>query len=298
MLGGISMEKKGFFESSLDLIKSRKEVIFGVTWTTTLATIISGKGIPPITKSFLSIIAVMMLNLSVYVYNDIIDRGIDACSDKEKKKVRPIANGTVSVNNAMNFVKVTGLLGLTICYLISITVFNIGIIYSSILYLYSYPIVRFKTVYILKNLVTSIVLPVGILMGGLAVENTVSTTTLFLFFAYFAFMFFIQPAGVGYMAEDKAFTVKTIRGTLSWRQNVYLFNLGVLIIIICASISNYLFNMSYLTPVLMTIFGLPVMIYTFGLAKENGITASYKLKPVSYAFLLITSLIITLGAIF
>jgi hypothetical protein len=272
MLGGISMEKKGFFESSLDLIKSRKEVIFGVTWTTTLATIISGKGIPPITKSFLSIIAVMMLNLSVYVYNDIIDRGIDACSDKEKKKVRPIANGTVSVNNAMNFVKVTGLLGLTICYLINITVFNIGIIYSSILYLYSYPIVRFKTVYILKNIVTSIVLPVGILMGGLAVENTVS--------------------------EDKAFTVKTIRGTLSWRQNVYLFNLGVLIIIICASISNYLFNMSYLTPVLMTIFGLPVMIYTFGLAKENGITASYKLKPVSYAFLLITSLIITLGAIF
>jgi 4-hydroxybenzoate polyprenyltransferase len=198
----------------------------------------------------------------------------------------------------MNFVKVTGLLGLAICTLISITVLNIGIIYSSILYLYSYPIVRFKTVYILKNLVTSIVLPVGILMGGLAVENTVSTTTLFLFFAYFAFMFFIQPAGVGYMAEDKAFTVKTIRGTLSWRQNVYLFNLGVLIIIICASISNYLFNMSYLTPVLMTIFGLPVMIYTFGLAKENGITASYKLKPVSYAFLLITSLIITLGAIF
>lgn len=292
------MEKKGFFESSLALIKSRQEVILGVTWTTTLATIIAGKGVPPITKSFLTIIAVIMLNLSAYVYNDIIDRLIDASSDKVKKKTRPIANGQVSVNNAMKFVKITGLIGLALCYMTSITIFNIGIIYSSILYLYSYPIVRFKTVYLLKNIITSIILPVGFLIGGVAIENTVSTPMLFLFIAYFAFMFFILPAGSDYLAlEDKAFDVKTIGGTLSWRQNVYLFNIGVILIIASATASYYLFDMSYVSPILMTIFGLPVMVYTLSLTKENGITASYKLRPVGYGFLMISPLIITIGAI-
>lgn len=294
------MEKISFFESSLALIKSRKEVILRVMWITTLATIISGKGIPPLTKSLLSILAVMMINLSVYIYNDIIDRKIDAYSYKEEKKGRPIANEKVSVESAMIFVKITGLMGLAMCYMINITVFNIGIIYSAILYLYSYPIVRFKTIYILKNVITSIVLPVGFLIGGVAIENTISTNLLFLFFTYYALMFFVIPAGADCLdlEEDKTFDVKTIGGTLSWRQNVYLFNIGVIIIIASAALSHYLFGMSFISPILMSVFGIPVMFYTLSLSNENGITASYKLGPVGYAFLLLTPLIITLGAIF
>ena len=294
------MEKNGLFTSSIALIKSRKEVVFGVTWTTALATIIAGKGFPLITKSFLSIMALMMMSLSVYIYNDLVDREMDAYSDQEKKKGRPIANGKVSKNIASKFIIVTGLLGLGLCYMINTTVFVIGATYSIIMYLYSYPLIRFKTVYILKNVVTSIVLPMAFLIGGAAIQNTVSTTMLFLFLTFYVFMFSILPAGADCLdlVEDKAFNVKTIGGTLSWRQNVYLFNFGILIIIAGAAISYIFFNMSYYTPILMTAFGLPVMKYTLGLVKENGETAAYKLRPVGYGFLMLTPLIITLGAVF
>jgi len=294
------MEKNGLFASSIALIKSRKEVVFGVTWTTALATIIAGKGIPPMTKSFLSIMALMMMSLSVYVYNDLVDREMDAYSDQEKKKGRPIANGKVSTNIAMKFIITTGLLGLGLCYMINTTVFVIGVLYSIILYLYSYPLIRFKTVYILKNVVTSLVLPIAFLIGGAAIQNTISTTMLFLFLTFYVFMFSILPAGADCLdlAEDKAFNVKTIGGTLSWRQNVYLFNFGILVIIAGALLSYSFFNLSYYTPILMTVFGLPVMKYTLGLVKENGETAAYKLRPVGYGFLMLTPLIITLGAVF
>ena len=294
------MEKNGLFASSIALIKSRKEVVFGVTWTTALATIIAGKGIPPMTKSFLSIMALMMMSLSVYVYNDLVDREMDAYSDQEKKKGRPIANGKVSTNIAMKFIIATGLLGLGLCYMINTTVFVIGVLYSIILYLYSYPLIRFKTVYILKNVVTSLVLPIAFLIGGAAIQNTISTTMLFLFLTFYVFMFSILPAGADCLdlAEDKAFNVKTIGGTLSWRQNVYLFNFGILIIIAGAVLSYTFFNLSYYTPILMTVFGLPVMKYTLGLVKENGETAAYKLRPVGYGFLMLTPLIMTLGAVF
>jgi len=294
------MEKNGLFASSIALIKSRKEVVFGVTWTTALATIIAGKGIPPMTKSFLSIMALMMISLSVYVYNDLVDREMDSYSDQEKKKARPIANGKVSTNIAMKFIIATGLLGLGLCYMINTTVFIIGALYSIILYLYSYPLIRFKTVYILKNVVTSLVLPIAFLIGGAAIQSTISTTMLFLFLTFYVFMFAILPAGADCLdlVEDKAFNVKTIGGTLSWRQNVYLFNFGILVIIAGAVLSYSFFNLSYYTPILMTVFGLPVMKYTLGLAKENGETAAYKLRPVGYGFLMLTPLIITLGAVF
>ena len=294
------MGKNGLFTSSIALIKSRKEVVFAITWTTSFATIIAGKGFPLITKSFLSIMALMMMSLSVYIYNDLVDREMDAYSNQEKKKRRPIANGKVSQNIASKFIIVTGLLGLGLCYMINTTVFVIGATYSIIMYLYSYPLIRFKTVYILKNVVTSIVLPMAFLIGGAAIQNTVSTTMLFLFLTFYVFMFSILPAGADCLdlVEDKAFNVKTIGGTLSWRQNVYLFNFGILIIIAGAAISYIFFNMSYYTPILMTAFGLPVMKYTLGLAKENGETAAYKLRPVGYGFLMLTPLIITLGAVF
>ena len=168
------MEKHGFLESSIILFKSRKEIMFSVSWIAALATIIAGRGFPPITISFLSIVSIMMINLSVYIYNDLIDREMDAFSQQEKKKTRPIAHGEVSEINAKRCILLAGLLGLGSCLLLSSTVFTIGLIYYILLFLYSYPGVRFKTKYIIKNLITSLVLPAAFLISGVAVENRLS----------------------------------------------------------------------------------------------------------------------------
>jgi hypothetical protein len=112
-------------------------------------------------------------------------------------------------------------------------------------------------------------------------------------------MFFILPAGADSinLEENNSFDVKTIGGTLSWKQNVYLFNIGVLILIVSSVAAYYLFGMSYLLPILMSVCGVPVIIYALRLINEDVITASYKIRPVGYLILMITPLIITIGAI-
>ena len=300
MLGGITMEKKGFFESSILLFKSRKEIIFAVTWTGTLATIIAGKGIPPLTESFLSIIAVMLIVLSVYIYNDVVDREMDAYSEQEKKKGRPIAHGIVSETNAMRFVYLTGLIGLSLCLMLNRVVFSIGFVYYILLFLYSYPSVRFKKMYIIKNLITSLLMPTAFLISGAAVENTLSISMSFLAFAYYILTFLVIPAIADMLdvEEDLAFNVKTLGNTLSWKQNLILYNIGILVLVVSSAISYLLFDISYFVPIITSVVGISLMAYSYKLRNESGLTASYKLRPVSYALILINPLLLALGAAF
>jgi 4-hydroxybenzoate polyprenyltransferase len=293
------MNNIGFIKSSLILFKSRKEIVFGVTWTASLATVIAGKGLPPIRQSILAILAVMMLNLSVYIYNDTIDREMDAYSEQDKKKGRPIAHGIVSETNARRFVLMTAVIGLASCYMLNITALSIGAIYYTMLFLYSYPRVRFKTMYIVKNLVTSLVLPAAFLISGVAIEQKITPNTSFFAVAYFILTFAVLPAIADMLdyEEDLAFNVKTLGNTLSWKQNLVLFNFGVIVIIASGVISYLVLGLSYLVPIILSILSIPVMAYSYKLRNENGITASYKLRPVGYVLVMFTPLVLSIGVL-
>ena len=294
------MEQKGFFSSSLMLFKSRKEIVFATTWTASLATIIAGRGLPSLKLSFLSIVAIMMINLSVYIYNDIIDRDMDAYSNQEKKQNRPIAHGAVSVTNAKRFVYLTGLLGLAFCLLINTTVFSIGLVYYVLLFCYSYPRVRFKTMYIIKSAITSLVPVATFLISGVAIEGRISLIISFLALAYFVLAFTVQPviADMLDFDEDRAFNVKTLGNTLTWKQNLAIFNIGLLCIIITGVISYQMFNISLYVPAILSVICIPAMAYSYKLRNEDGVAASYKLRPVGFGLLLMTPLLLALGAVF
>ena len=293
------MNNTNFLNSSITLIKSRKEIVFAVTWTATLASIIAGRGFPPIYPTLLAILAVMMLNLSAYIYNDTIDREMDAYSEQDKKKGRPIAHGVVSEKTAIRFVALTGILGLISCYMISQITFSIGAVYYIILFMYSYPKIRFKTMYIVKNLVTSLVLPSAFFITGTAVEQSITFGTMFLASAYFILTFALQPAGADMLdyEEDLAFNVKTLGNTLSWKQNLVVFNIGILVIIGSGVAAYLMLGMSVLVPVFLTIVGVPVMAYSYKLRNESGLIASYKLRPPGYVLVMLTPLIMSIGAI-
>lgn len=293
------MKNKGFLGSSIILFKSRKEIVFAVTWTASLATVIAGKGLPPIQPSIQAIIAVMMINLSVYIYNDTVDREMDAYSEQEKKKARPIAHGIVSETNAKRFVMLTGLIGLGSCYLLNVNALIIGATYYAILFLYSYPLVRFKTMYIVKNLVTSLVLPAAFLISGVAIEHKITLSTTFLAGSYFALSFALLPAIADMLdyEENLAFNIKTLGNTLSWRQNLVLFNLGIIVIIISGVVAYMVFGLSYHVPMILSILGVPVMVYSYRLRNESGLTASYKLRPVGYVLVMFTPLVLSIGVI-
>ena len=278
---------------------SRKEIVFGLTWTSALATVIAGRGLPPLRQSLLAIIAVMMLNLSVYIYNDAIDRDMDAHSEQDKKKGRPIAHGIVSVTNAKRFIYLTGILGLVSCYLLNVYALIIGATYFVILFLYSYPRVRFKEMYIVKNLITSLVMPATLFISGVAIEHTITLSTTFLAVSYFLLTFAVLPAIADMLdyEEDLAFNVKTLGNTLSWKWNLILFNLGIIVIIATGVVFYMVFNMSYLVPIILSILGIPVMLYSYKLRNESGLTASYKLRPVGYVLVMFTPLVLSIGAI-
>lgn len=291
-------EKNNFFESSVLLIQSRREIIFAVTWTASLASIIAGKGFPPIYESFVSIIATMMIVSSVYIYNDVIDKEMDAYSDQEKKKARPIANGRISTKNAMMFVYLSGFIGLGACLLLNYTAFTIGLTYYVLVYLYSYPSVRFKTMYILKNLVASLLMPTAFLISGAGIENRVSGGMALVSATYYALTVLLQPAIADMLdyREDLAFNVKTIGNSLSWKQNLVLYNIGVMAMIVGSILSYTVFGFHYIVPVVTTVLCLYLMTYSYKLRNEDGETASYKLRPISYMLLLMNPLLLAVGA--
>lgn len=293
------INNNGFLNSIIILIKSRKEIVFAVTWTAALASIIAGEGFPPIYPTTLAILAVMMLNLSVYIYNDTIDREMDGYSEQEKKKARPIANGKVTVKNAHRFIIASGLIGIIACYLLNLSAFIIGTLYYIVLWMYSYPKIRFKTIYIVKNLVTSLVMPAAFLITGIAVENVIPFSTMFLASSYFILSFALLPAIADMLdyEEDLAFGVKTLGNTLTWKQNLMVFNIGILVIILSGLGAYIMFGMSVLVPIVLTILGVSVMGYSYKLRNESGLTASYKLRPIGYALVMLTPLVLSIGAV-
>ncbi len=296
----MTMKKNGFFESSIVLFKSRKDIVFVGTWAAALTSIIAGKGTPPLTESFLSIIAVMMIILSVYIYNDTVDSEMDAYSEQEKKKARPVANGLVSETNAMKFVYITGILGLGLCLMLGRVVFGIGFTYFTLVFLYSYPGVRFKDMYIIKNLISSLLMPTAFLISGAVVENTISPSIAFLAVTYYALTVLVIPTIADMLdyEEDKAFNVRTIGNTLSWKQNLILYNIGILVLVAGSVVSYLLFDFSSFVPILTSVIGISLMAYSYKLRNESGLTASYKLRPVTYVLVLMNPLLLALGAVF
>jgi 4-hydroxybenzoate polyprenyltransferase len=293
------MEKEGIIKSSIVLLNSRKDIIFAVTYTAALSSIIAGKGFPPITESFLAIMAVAMIVSSVYIYNDLQDRDMDAHSEQDKKKGRPIAHGKVSIKNAKIFVLITGILGLSISILLGPTTFIIGFSYYTIIFLYSHPKVRFKEMFIIKNLVSSLLMPVAFLLSGAAIEQKISLNMSFLAITYYTLTVLLLPSIADMLdyQEDLDFNVRTIGNSLTWKQNLILYNIGIIVLIVGNIVSYLMFGINLFVPVLTSALGFMLMAYSFKLRNDPGQDASYKLRPVSYALILLNPLTIAIGTL-
>jgi 4-hydroxybenzoate polyprenyltransferase len=198
----------------------------------------------------------------------------------------------------MKFVYLTGALGIVICLMLNLTVFIIGATYYVLVFLYSYPGVRFKNRFILKNLVTSLLTPTAYLISGVAIENEISRTMAFVAFTYFSLTVLIQPAIADMLdyKEDKAFNVKTIGNVLSWKQNLILFNSGLVMLMASSILSFTVFGFNYIVPTITPILCTYLIIYSYKIRNENGESASYKLRPITYTILCLSPLLMAIGA--
>jgi hypothetical protein len=80
--------------------------------------------------------------------------------------------------------------------------------------------------------------------------------------------------------------VKTIGNTLSWKQNLTLYNIRIVAMIASNIISFVVFGFHIIVSIVTTILCKYLMIYSYYLREESEITTSYKLIPISYTLLL------------
>jgi hypothetical protein len=143
-------------------------------------------------------------------------------------------------------------------------------------------------------------MPTIFIITGLAIENTISLRILSLGIVYYVVTNLISPAMADMidMEEDLAFNIKTIGNSLSWKDNLILFNVGILLFSAYNITSYLLFDFNYLIPIVSSMLGIPLILYSYKLRSESGITASHKLRPTTAVIYILHPLIFALGAVF
>ena len=279
------------------LFRSRVDIVFAYTWTTALGCLIAGNGVPPMRQSLLAIIASMFLCLAVYLYNDVVDREMDAYSSDPKKLGRPIAHGRVSVIDAMRFIYLCGLIGLGLTFLVNVNTFLLGCLYLLMMGLYSYPPVRFKRMLFMKSIVTSIGPPISLIIAGNAILDYVSFRVLFTAALQFILVFFMLPALADAfdIDEDSAFGMRTMGMVLSWRQKVVMMLLGVSAIISITLLTYSILGFSVTVPLLIAGYSMILLASIWPVVSVYDEGAVRRVRSIGYGFFLLIPLFAYLG---
>jgi len=230
------------------LVKSRIEPIFAWPWGTLIACLIAGQGFPPIMNTFLAVFSMVFITASVYIYNDYIDREMD--QHNFKKKDRPLVTGDVPVGFATRFVAVTAALGLGLAYLVNLNAFIWALVYFVLFFVYSYPSIRLKKMYVVKELVIASVVPLSSVIGSYAVLDSFSVPIFYAGVTMGLFLFLMLPAlNESFdVDEDKIYGVKTLAQTLSWRFRTQMIVLGIVLMVVMTSAATIWFNFNTALP--------------------------------------------------
>jgi 4-hydroxybenzoate polyprenyltransferase len=275
-----------FMNSVKLLFLSRKSMAFIFSWTAAIGTIIAGRGLPPMVPTLLAIGASMCIALSVYLYNDVVDRELDAASPNKEKQERPLASGVVPVSHAMNFIYILVVTGLTLSYLVSMTTFIIGLTFFVLLALYSFPAVRFKRMFIVKTLITSTGPSWATLLGGNAASGTFPESLVYAAVIQAALMFFVLPglADSFDIDEDRAFGIKTLAMALNWTQKVHMMVVSVFLVATASIIGYRLIGFNLVLPVAVILFSVILLREIVGLYKGYDEAMAKRTRKVTYAY--------------
>jgi len=91
------------------------------SWVALISCMVYGRGFPPVQSTLLAVLSTACIAISVYTYNDLIDRDMDSLNSV--KKNRPIVSGIVSPEFAEKFVYVMAIIGLGMALSINISTF-------------------------------------------------------------------------------------------------------------------------------------------------------------------------------
>jgi decaprenyl-phosphate phosphoribosyltransferase len=300
----VELKIKSFFKAAVLLIKSRKEALGLWLWCSIVASLLVGRGFPPLQPSLMSIASTVFIAIAVYVYNDVVD--MDADRHNAFKNDRPLALGEVSRGDAMKLIYISSIVGLTISFLNNFMSFLFSALYFFVFYLYSYPKIHLKKRFLVKESVISS----GLIMVGLSVNYAILgsfSPMVFVGFLLFAvFAFFAMPTGFDStdVEADKLQGVKSIASMLNYRQRMQLAITGMLLVMTATPLTYITFGFNILLPVSIILTGIvflwlmfPLMMSVNPVVDSVDISVLLKTRKIIVIFIFVICGCVILGSL-
>jgi 4-hydroxybenzoate polyprenyltransferase len=286
------------------LIKSRKEALGLWLWCAMVAALMAGRGFPPMKPSLLSFASTFLIATAVYIYNDVVDAGVDR--QNTYKDDRPLASGEVPRAHAMWLIYISSVLGLTISLLNSLMSFAFSAIYFVVFALYSYPPVHLKKRFLVKETVIS----TGLIIIGMSVNYAIlgsfSVRVFFGFLIFAVFAFFAMPTGFDStdVAADKLQGVRSIASVVPFRRRLQLAIGGMLLVMAVTPFTFYRFGYNILLPISVGVTGLIYLWLMLPLMmsvepESHGVKESilFKTRKIIVTFIFVICGCVILGSI-
>lgn len=293
----VSKNNISFISSSKKLLYSRRSMLFAFTVPVALGAIIAGKGFPPIDTTLLSLVSIFFITAAVYVYNDIIDQKMDIESKASNKEGRPLVTGEVSLKTAYIFVAICSILGLGLASLINRTAFLITFSFWLIYILYSYPLVRFKRMFIIKTIVTAGGCSLTLLVGTSSVLNSLTPLSVFAAIIQLTFLFLILPsiADSFDVEEDKKYGFKTMGMVFSWKTKARMMILAPIVVMSASIIAYLYFELNIVFPILSIISSLLYVKEMRKVSNEYVESEIWRIRKMAFAYYDLNLIYIIIG---
>ena len=294
-----SRKSTSFLDNIVLLFISRIEITFAVTWIGAIGCVMASHGLPPVKPTLIALATSLFLSLAVYLYNDVIDREMDAASANPRKQERPIAMGRVPVSHAMLFIYLLGVLGLLCAYLINWMAFGLSAVFLFLLAMYSYPEVRLKKGFIIKSLVTPISLSWSIIIGGLAVSGNITLPILFVAVVQYVFVFLNLPgmADSFDLKEDEEFGMRTMAMVLSWRQKTLMMMMAVIIYFGSTMLFYDFLGFNLVVPITVTLFSVVLLNQLRRMLEDFDIESLTLARKIAYAYTVLMPFFMAIGSL-
>lgn len=279
------------------LIWSRREVLFMWSWCALIACMVATKGSPPIQVTALTLASILLIGTSTYIYNDLVDSDMDSISEVHKS--RPIASGKVRRPDAWPTIIISGVVGLGLSYLVSLPVFLLCVGWLVLYTFYSYPRIRLKNMFLIKELVVSSGWPIISLIGSYAVLGSVSWSALFSGMLFGSFTFLGLPAlSDSFDAyEDGIYGVKSLGRSLSWRRKVQMLGLAALLMMTVTPLTYSRFGFSVILPITAVSLSLIMLRWAvFPIANGFEVHVAQMSRKIIYVYFLVIQVVLILSS--
>jgi len=251
----------------------------------------------------MSVVAMIFISTSVYLYNDFVDHDMDKLISK--KNARPFTSGKVSKKFVMRFIYLSAFIGLLIVSITNIFSLIFSTIYLILFTVYSYPKIYLKRRFIIKESIIALGFPLCSLVGSYAAANRFSMNALFAatLLAIFAFMAMPALNDATDIEADKLFGVKSIAVVLNWKRKIQLLIIGVIAIMTLTPLTYISLGFNIILPIMVVAgsliflrFIFPIMI---NIEKSDLINMEdlFKAKKIGYIYFVLLQIFMIIGSL-